>query len=455
MRKSKEIARSAVGPENRPQDYFHRRPFWRPFSAGTYFIAILSIICASVYFYFGPFEEVYMNGTLSLHHTNVSCHSCHVEAFSSVSDQACYSCHQNTIEADENFRAIHHPFGEREVAHCAFCHVEHEGDIALDAIDDHDCTRCHAVIPEASGARVTLLAKEVGDHSEFQLWKEGKPTDPGRLKFSHKFHLNPDGVLAGTPSDAENKRVMTCSDCHEMDFDGEYMLPIDYEKHCGSCHAHTLHALENGSVPHEDTESIRAFLFQYFNAYPPRVDDSTEETRTMPQRRDWLDEQDLEKSILARVKLEEENLYGRVKKEGYSRCDQCHFVVQGMTTTVESLAPLPHIEPTNILTRWYSHAKFDHEAHFSSKVDCELCHRVRHSEIDVGAPIIESASATDVLIPPQAVCVECHTVGKESHNCSFCHTFHPEKNEPFEKSRAAAALQSLGRTPRGQERQTP
>lgn len=212
------------------------------------------------------------------------------------------------------------------------------------------------------------------------------------------------------------------------------MLPINFEKHCGYCHAHQLHRMGFEEVPHEAPDMIRAFLFRYYNSHPPKTGTAPEELAALPDRRRWLDETSIEKAILDRVRGEESSLYGHERLEGYSRCEQCHFAVQGVTSEVAGLAPLPTIEKPNLPRRWFPSSAFSHRAHYSSKITCEYCHSMNDGPPETRAlGQVESASATDVLVPHLENCTECHTPGKESNHCTFCHTFHPE---PKEKSKA-------------------
>lgn len=428
MQKAKDISKSAVGKENRPHDYFHQRPFWRPFGFRTYAAVLIGLVVASAWAYWSPSRWIYMNGPLSNHHANIACEECHRSGFAFVSDGACHTCHQKTIQVDSAFQAIHHPIEEHDVARCTFCHQEHEGDIALTAIKDLDCVRCHGDLPREKHRTISLFAAEGGDHSEFAVWRDPAPVDPGRLKFPHKLHMDLAGVLAGPPGELDSRKFLACKDCHETDAQGERMLPINHEKHCGTCHAHKIHALKNDDVPHAEPAEIRAFLFQYFNANPTE----TSATISLPARqpRPWLDESEVERSILARVKLEESNLYGGKKIEGYSRCDQCHHLVTGVTSEVAGLDPLPTIIPPGIPDRWFAHAEFSHASHDSSRLECDACHKLRSPGAAEVARVVDSASATDVLIPRMEDCTVCHTPGKDSHSCTLCHTFHPEPGEP-------------------------
>lgn len=435
MRKAKDIARSSVGKDNRPHDYFNQRPYWRPFPAWVYLILLAAMGASTGLLYVFSDQTAFLNGPLSTPHANVRCEDCHRQHFSSVSDVACMRCHYRTIRVDAESRAAHHHFEDNYPGRCTVCHLEHQGDIALDAIEDQDCTRCHGLLPEREGRRVTRFTAEGGDHPEFRLWRDGSAVDPGKLKFPHKAHLDPRGVLVGPDGGPENRKVMNCEDCHELDAAGERMLPIDYEKHCGGCHAHRIHALARGEVPHDSPEAIRAFLFRYFNEHSPELGAEAVELSALPERRPWLDEDPLERAIRGRVAAEEAILYGRRRVEGYSRCEQCHHLVPGVTASVPGLAALPSVAPPEIPRRWFSKALFNHRDHFSSRIECRHCHFV-HSESGSEKPAgpIASVSATDVLIPRLETCLECHTDGKESNNCAFCHTFHPEPDEPERKA---------------------
>ena len=79
------------------------------------------------------------------------------------------------------------------------------------------------------------------------------------------------------------------------------------------------------------------------------------------------------------------------------------------------------LEPANIPTVWFKHARFDHTAHRG--VACALCH----------GDVTLSRTQADVLLPSVKVCQACHApagefggrlVGGARHDCVQCHRYH-------------------------------
>src|SRR5262249_4485583 len=106
----------------------------------------------------------------------------------------------------------------------------------------------------------------------------------------------------------------------------------------------------------------------------------------------------------------------------------------------EGLAQIKKIVPTNVLTVWYTLAKFNHAAHRG--VSCKECHDRAYA--DSSNP---STSNTDVLIPNMANCVQCHAPasrwwkasGGVRYDCAECHRYHHlDGTGPWESIGAAA-----------------
>lgn len=181
-----------------------------------------------------------------------SCESCHVRA--RADDLRCERCHDPS--SGEGLRlAAHGAFG-REVSAftpdsskairaasgaelpCARCHDDHRGrDFKPAALDDRYCTACHAAeTPSLAG------------HVEFALVR-AKATPPRGLKISHGRHVleayarikgkaSAKELSAGEAADAQKGSALsrTCETCHVASADLAGFLPVDFDRHCASCH---------------------------------------------------------------------------------------------------------------------------------------------------------------------------------------------------------------------------
>jgi hypothetical protein len=88
--------------------------------------------------------------------------------------------------------------------------------------------------------------------------------DTSAIKLNHQLHLNPERIKKITG------KTLTCTNCHKMDAQGNYILPINYTEHCSQCHPLEFderfpgQLVEHGTQP----EGIQEFLKNNF--YTPR-----------------------------------------------------------------------------------------------------------------------------------------------------------------------------------------
>ena len=136
-----------------------------------------------------------------------------------VDDLRCNRCHDpgGTHRLDQ-VAHIEHGTGETAKAHadeqiaCAACHAEHRGGADLvRTVDDRTCIRCHQFASFKA-------------HPEFAAVRAGKITGVG-LKFTHDRHV------------AEVRQAgRGCEACHQLGADLAGFEPIDFDRHCASCH---------------------------------------------------------------------------------------------------------------------------------------------------------------------------------------------------------------------------
>jgi hypothetical protein len=449
-------------------DYFRRRRLFRRLWRRLTGLALLVACLAVGWTFVAGKQTVYQAGPLSTAHAsfNRDCGMCHTEAFPvlnrllksddsvrSVPDSACQQCHAGPL---------HHECAAQRS--CASCHHEHRGQPALARITDNQCTSCHADLTCDNGKApqfdTHIVRFAPGRHPEFRLWREGTPTDPGKLRFNHKVHLQ--GLLdidrkqlqarqqavraAGVPPcDVEmpKKEVrLDCQSCHQMDEAGRYMMPIHFERHCHSCHLLSVQlmgdwqgalreaACEFSKTPAlhpkagETAEIVRAALRERLTRFilqegnKPFLGAAAEDKQPPRPLPGWNVGAPVPLREYAWVNRQLEQIE-RVLFDGGGGCQHCHH-----EKTRPSNRPngLPVYQLSGLLggqdKRWYEHSVFDHNSH--KALQCEECHaNASHSE-----------KASDVLMPRLETCLHCHNEQHQASarsDCVECHTYHDPK----------------------------
>jgi predicted CXXCH cytochrome family protein len=395
-----------------------------------------------------------------------------------ASDALCTNCHAGPPHSNRQKPA--------EVQACASCHRDHRGrEASLVQLADKDCTRCHADLNlhVAQGVakyenNVSLFAK--GKHPDFRPLRS---QDPGRLKFNHKLHMAPGQVLTsdGKPwrladiaDPAERERYrnqmrsttpsddvpvqLSCASCHQLDSGdfaanlpadspakvllppraaGAYMLPITYDNQCKACHPLTVEPATKGSkpltVPHRmEPDALRDFLV---NAYVGRyiagsgaaLLDAPLPKRTRPGEAPEpvkpSPEQEKAKTAIAEQVLNAE----KILYLGKQTCGECHYYTAppGDGLRVDA-RPSFKIEPPQVPSVWFTHAKFNHVSH--KALDCKACHARAYPDDPQASTV-----AADVMIPGIDNCIQCHAPSSDSggkpqggvrFGCTECHSYH-------------------------------
>ncbi|MBF0280888.1 MAG: hypothetical protein HQM13_24055 [SAR324 cluster bacterium] len=110
------------------------------------------------------------------------------------------------------------PQTEKGELACATCHREHQGSRAnLAALGNQQCQVCHAN-PFFSFSK---------GHPDFQQYPYYRRT---RIQFNHLTHMS-EYFHVKTKS-----RPFVCSDCHQPDISGNYMVINGYDASCSLCH---------------------------------------------------------------------------------------------------------------------------------------------------------------------------------------------------------------------------
>ncbi len=355
----------------------------------------------------------YNAGPLAHAHKMIAgdCQACHAQSTfrgSKTSDAACLKCHD----------APAHQVSQTFTPACADCHVEHTNAVRLTAVADTACTQCHAALKVKDGplhfAR-NIKSFEDG-HPEFAAVRTGHAPDPATIKLNHQVHLRkglrgPDGPVQ-----------LVCADCHQPALPmrsgalpvlsasepkslSPGMAPVNFEKHCMSCHPLLFDNRFRDPAPHQETAIVDDYLRKVYTDYlaqhPGEVHEHAQLTagisslpasRTPGNAAAWVNQ---------RVEEAERLLWQK-------DCKECHRLTYP--------APLtrPEVPRANVNLRWMRNAWFDHTPH--QMVACTECHS--------HAP--ESQKTEDVLLPGIATCQKCHHEGTDAAGagCYECHVYH-------------------------------
>ncbi|HEU4888262.1 MAG TPA: FHA domain-containing protein, partial [Thermoanaerobaculia bacterium] len=206
-------------------------------------------------------QAAFMPGGLSSAHATArttgghavadNCGACH-SPWQGVSSAKCIDCHAQQP----------HAMHEKNPPDCFSCHAEHRGATELAKIPDTTCRSCHANLeqhvrtPPAELATVRFAQGRYSFENIARIRDFGEshpelvyPGDTNRLRFNHKKHLQPRGILA-----PKGKReVLQCASCHALVTvrDKVDPVPVDFEQHCQRCHLLTFDdRYPNEQVPH-------------------------------------------------------------------------------------------------------------------------------------------------------------------------------------------------------------
>ncbi len=455
----KKISQRYDGAADYPRHpHYFRRLRGRLFAA----TAVVSVLGALAFSFWGK-KDAYSPGPISQNHARFAsdCRVCHLDADrnlfalgqrapdstdatqalakSSVSlmDAACLQCHSATRlhlpqAASFGIRAVSSQLTVVHATGCATCHREHVGRDRMALPSQQACIACHNNADELKRARRSVQlahtalaatgenrdlgdgvvrflapARALGTLPPFPSYAKGHPPfayehagvrDPAVLKFNHERHLRAD-----LPQVDQHR--LGCADCHRPGADGAFMQPVKYEQHCAQCHTLQFQpSLPALRIPHGDAEKVRYFLA------------SREMSFELALRAEGVSDPDelrqrvqLEMQALARrVSNNLHDLEQRVFFEGdppeqksdrlarashpkfLTECAKCHAVSPGDA----SHAPL--VQPPGMAERWVQHGPFTHLPH--QHMRCIDCH----------AAATKSTATSDILLPPQSLCAECH-----------------------------------------------
>jgi len=221
-------------------------------------------------------DTMWSSGSLSKAHRSLEndCQACHVDAFVTVKDKTCLTCHEDdahdhadpkrllTARGDpEGFAKIGAAFSSafnKPPGRCVECHTEHEGAGAMQATAQKFCADCHdgldgrltdTKIENASDFgiahpqfRPAVLIRPGGKNPPRErISLDDNPSEYNGLKFPHDLHLSKTGGVAQMGRRLSKKfgfgPAMACKDCHTPDPKGVRFEPVDMKENCSMCHS--------------------------------------------------------------------------------------------------------------------------------------------------------------------------------------------------------------------------
>jgi hypothetical protein len=393
-------------------------------------------------------DSTWSTGELSLahHHLEDKCETCHVDAFVSVRDETCLSCHEQVHDHADPARlaaargnqplgtqflwSVAHTFGKKGPGACADCHIEHEGKVALDAPSPNSCAECHFDLKKNLPGTRLGNASDFGTlHPQFtpavvtdpvtrkatSMSLDTHPREDSGLTFPHKLHL---GRLGGAARMAANigkergygRTGLQCKDCHRPSEDGIRFKPINMERDCESCHSLSYDQVGGifRKLHHGDVDQLIADL---------RAADLTRPPLTSRRRPGDFDQGKPYHFEFSAPVWKGIQITAALSKSGV--CGECH-------RPMLQKSGKPGVVPVTLVSRYMNQGWFDHKAHKQEK--CASCHAAE-----------TSATSADVLLPGIKDCRTCH-LGENSSkpgvpsSCSMCHGYHmPERGSQERK----------------------
>ena len=405
----------------------------------------------------GPLSEAH-------HALEKNCEACHREAFVSVRDDACLSCHKDVhdhappdriagaraapTQWGRFLQGVAHAFNKPGPGACVDCHTEHEGAGRMPATKQAFCTDCHASLDQRLKDTKLPNAGDFGtSHPQFRPLFATAPGSPPRLtraaidagpveanglKFPHALHLNTSGGVARMAQTLRGQYpygdALDCKDCHSVTPDGVRFEPVNFERNCGMCHSlaydnvgGTVRKLRHGDVA-QAIADLRAHYAATGAPRPMGLDGG--------RRRPGLYAQgQLYGAYFGAVSRRSPD--GAIAQLFASNgaCQECHTVQPGGPAGWT-------VTPVNQPGRYMMHGWFDHAAHKTES--CASCHGAK-----------QSTAASDLILPGIKTCRTCHggesSSAKVPSSCALCHSYHAADGAPWAPSRHVARTDALRR----------
>ncbi|WP_438730097.1 cytochrome c3 family protein [Parasphingorhabdus sp. DH2-15] len=410
----------------------------------------------------GPHGDgFWSSGSMSLAHQSLKddCQACHVEAFVSVRDNSCMTCHDDSAHdhaakprlatargEPEGFaafqRAVANAFNKPEGA-CVDCHTEHEGEGAMQPVAQQWCADCHDGMDTRLTDTKILNASDFGkQHPQFRpailqqavagddeadaprrrISLDDKPIENNGLKFPHDLHLKKGGGVAQMGRRLSARygfgEALACKDCHTEDPSGVRFEPVDMQENCAMCHSLSFDKIGGTfrQLPHGKPELVKADLRAYFRSTSPNRPINLgslprQRPGDVPRTRTAAD---YARAVRFRPSRADQAIRAVFSDGG--ACYDCHSVTNNGGLDYV-------IAPVTQTDRYMHKGWFDHAPHEEEK--CTTCHKAE-----------DSGKATDLLLPGIATCRECHGGEKETasdvpSSCAMCHEYHADGGAPW------------------------
>lgn len=391
-------------------------------------------------------DASWSTGDLSMVHHGLedSCEACHTQAFVSVTDTTCLSCHEDIADhaepprmsdgrapfgpGDQLLWDISAAFNKPGPGACTECHTEHEGPVEMQPVSEQYCADCHETMDQRLTDTALGNAADFGQlHPQFKaLVVPGRGAEETRLsldditedfsglKFPHDMHLSATNGVARMAMRLDIASAgMECSNCHEEDSEGIGFLPIDMEESCESCHSLVYDRVGNTfrSLSHGDVDRMQADLLAADRSPRRPVASGRQRPGNFAEGGMYYSNfSSLMPGGLTRTALSEDGL-----------CGECHYPATGQGGGLA-------VVPVTQRDRFFTNGWFDHGAH--EQEECSSCHAAE-----------TSGAATDLLLPGLDTvgaitgCRDCHegesaVKAEVPSSCALCHSYHPHAGAP-------------------------
>lgn len=405
-------------------------------------------------------DSSWSTGALSVAHHSLedNCTACHVDAFVSVRDETCLTCHADIDDHAEKPRlavgrgpfsrwegfqwAVAESFGKEGPEACTTCHTEHEGAGRMEPAAQQFCSACHDTMDTRLTDTALGNAADFGTHhpqlqavvwsapgqgEEARVTLGGTPRHDDGLRFPHDLHMSQTGGVARmADSLPKYGDALQCSDCHTPDSEEINFRPVEMEENCESCHSLVYDRVGSTfrTLRHGDAEQMRADLAAMDRAPRRPITRGRSRPGEFAQGRRYYQD-------FGRPQRNYIGITRALSKDGV--CGECHLPT--MTNG------RPDVVPVKLRRAFFINGKFDHGAH--KQEECSTCHEAESSD-----------AATDLLLPDLATCRTCH-LGEEARqaevpsSCAMCHSYHvPSGRKPADHPEEGATPDRVARISR-------
>jgi Cytochrome c7 and related cytochrome c len=271
-------------------------------------------------------------------------------------------------------------------------------------------------------------------------WPDLRPTERARLEEEiaerGEAAVRIDGVLEAVFFKEGNQLTakLSCGSCHVADAGGANIKPVDMEQHCSYCHSIKIQFGPNDPtlvLPHGRSQEVADMLTVYYGAEAargPAVRTDAARARQRPGAELEPARPVAQPQGSSPLELRLASVF---RNDGQSACGYCHE-----TEALPEGGQVRHrVLPVQVQRIWEPKARFDHGAH--TNLACGRCHdaeKPKPEGLSTDAPntkVTLSTTSADVLLPPIAVCLECHRGEAASaavpSTCTMCHLYHQER----------------------------